>query len=74
MAELTFRNRDEFGFNDEGCIYGLIKLHEDYLNGRLSNEECRAVEDHILDCEGCERAGDICTNSKLKSTPPNYRA
>ncbi|MBS3099217.1 hypothetical protein J4462_03315 [Candidatus Pacearchaeota archaeon] len=36
MAELTFRNRDEFGFNDEGCIYGLIKLHEDYLKRILN--------------------------------------
>jgi len=45
-----FRNREEYWFYSEGdhrgCIYGIDRMHEEYMGGKLSDAECFAVDKH----------------------------
>jgi len=41
-----FKNREEYGF-EEGHIYGLFRMHNEYVSGGLSHKEALVVERHL---------------------------
>lgn len=68
MAE-EFQNKKEYGFNEDGCIYGVIRLHEAYVGAELTHEEGLAIESHLRECETCLDRWELLTDSKLEELP-----
>lgn len=45
----------------DGCINQLAHWHREYLSGRLSDDECTVLDEHLIQCRRCENQWDALT-------------
>lgn len=41
-----------------GCIKDVKTVYRDYIGASLTNDECSAIDNHLLNCRYCESAWD----------------
>ena len=68
-----FRNRSEFGFRNDGCIYGIDEMVAKYREGDLTDLECLCVDRHLLECRVCENAWDARMDEWEETFPYEIR-
>jgi len=72
-SESGFQNRKEYGFREDGCIFGYKDMHEAYFDGELTDRECLVVDGHLLECRLCENTWDALTNEMEETFPRKVR-
>ena len=67
-----FNNRKDYGFNEDGHIYGIIRLHEAYIGAGLTHQDAPIVEKHIRECESCLVRWELLTDRILRPLPARH--
>lgn len=62
-----------FGFRADGCIDQLKAVHQSYLSGSLTDEQCWQIDKHLLSCRRCENHWDALSSELEESFPRQVR-
>ena len=58
-----------FTFRTDGCIDQLKAVHQSYMDGYLSEEECWNIDRHLFCCRYCQNHFDALTSQMEESFP-----